>query len=88
MTTRASLRDAIRVDQVASHREEMAGDTTLGAGLLQQRHFNPTPLHRERAARVKTAAGRRIEQARHFAGHDGMADEIRIGARHGIEQRP
>ena len=57
----------------ASRRGEMAGDMAIGAGLFQQRHFNPASLHRERAARVKAAAGRRIEQARHFAGHDRMA---------------
>ena len=66
----------------------MAGDTAIGAGLFQQRHFDPASLHRKRAARVKTAAGRRIEQARHFTGHDRMTDKIRVGARHGVEQRP
>ena len=65
----------------------MAGDTAIGAGLPQQGHFNPASLHRERAARMKAAAGRRIEQARHFTGHDRMADKIRVGARHGVEQR-
>src|SRR6267142_3102825 len=72
----------------ASRREEMAGDTTIGAGLFQQRHLNPASLHRERAARVKTAAGRRIEQARHFTGYDRMTNKIRVGARHSVEQRP
>src|SRR6476660_2660154 len=79
--SRVSL-NAVRVDQVASRREEMAGDTTLGAGLFQQRQFNPASLHRERAARVKTAAGRWIEQARHFTSHDRMADKIRVRTRH------
>src|SRR3954447_13956485 len=65
----------------ASRREEMAGDATIGAGLFQQRHFNPASLHCERAARVKTAAGRRIEQAWHFTGHDRMPDKLRVGAR-------
>src|SRR5882672_5146242 len=72
----------------ASRREEMAGDTTIGAGLFQQRHLNPASLHGERAARVKTAAGRRIEQARHFTGYDRMTNKIRVGARHSVEQRP
>jgi hypothetical protein len=55
----------------------MTGDAAIGSGLSQHRHLNPASLHRERATRVKTAAGRRIEQARHFPGHDRMTNKIR-----------
>src|SRR3954451_24827457 len=48
-----------------SRPEEVAGEGTIGAGLCHAQHFNPASLHCERAARVKTAAGRRIEQAWH-----------------------
>ena len=58
----------------------MAGDTAVGAGLFQQRHFDAASLVRQRAARMKGATGGRIGQARHFAGNDGMPDMIRIGA--------
>jgi hypothetical protein len=65
----------------------MARDTAPGSRLSQQRHFDAATLHCKRAARVETAARRRVEQARHFTGDDRMSNIIRIGTRYGVEQR-
>src|SRR5262249_35816549 len=68
--------------------EDVTGDT-VAALKHQARLLLGAALERERAARMKAAAGRRIDRARHIALQHGARTPARgIGERHGGEQRP
>ena len=67
---------------------QMACNQMLRRHFQERRLFAPAPLLCVRAARMKAAACRRIDRARHIAAqHPPLSASGRIGNRHSFEER-